>query len=488
MAKKISKNGLVPCRSHYRSRHAGCPKRRRQAMTVAEVIVGNVSGTDFRQLIRRFERREATIGIVGLGYVGLPLSLCAGEAGFRVIGFDVNAQRVHELNEAQSPFCHIDDARIAKIRREDRFSASADPARLAEADAVLICVPTPLGPHREPDLSFVKETGHTLASVLRRGQLVVLESTTYPGTTRDVLRPILEASGLRSREDFLLAYSPEREDPGNPDFDTARIPKVIAGDGADALHAATALYREIVTTTVPVSSLEAAEAVKLTENIFRAVNIALVNELKLVFAAIDVDIFEVIDAAKTKPFGYMPFYPGPGLGGHCIPIDPFYLTWKAREVGICTRFIELAGEINTSMPRHVIGRLREELDRRFKRSLSGARILVVGIAYKKNVADLRESPALTIMEGLDRDGARVDYYDPYFPTIPATRQHLALAGKASVPFEADFLACYDAALVVTDHDRVDYATLLRFSKLVVDTRNSVWRSATPQDRQKVAKA
>jgi UDP-N-acetyl-D-glucosamine dehydrogenase len=423
------------------------------------------------QLAARFISRTAVVGVVGLGYVGFPLSLTACEAGFGIIGFDVNGELVDRLNAGQSPFDHIDAERLAKALRDNRFAATTDPRRLGDADAILVCVPTPLGRHREPDLSYVEETSRTLAGVLRRGQLVVLESTTYPGTTRELVKPVLEASGLKSGTDFFLAYSPEREDPGNSDFPTAKIPKIVAGDGAQAARLATALYSQFVTRTVPVSSLEVAEAVKLTENIFRAVNIALVNELKVVYAAIGVDIFEVIDAAKTKPFGYMPFYPGPGLGGHCIPIDPFYLTWKARELGISTRFIELAGEVNTGMPRYVIERLREELSQRFGKALAGARILIVGVAYKKNVGDMRESPALVIMEGLDQGGAKVDYYDPFFAVIPTTRRHAALAGKASIPFETYLLARYDAVVIVTDHDCIDYETLLRFSKLIVDTRN-----------------
>jgi UDP-N-acetyl-D-glucosamine dehydrogenase len=443
---------------------------------------------DLESLAARFENRGAVVGVVGLGYVGLPLSLCTCEAGFRVVGFDINPERVERLNEGRSPLHHISDARIAAALGEERFSATSDPARLGAVDAVLICVPTPLGPHREPDLSFVEETSRMLAKVLHAGQLVVLESTTYPGTTREVVKPILEASGLRSGTDFFLAYSPEREDPGNVDFETSRIPKVVAGDGADALRLASALYDRFVCCTIPVSSLEAAEAVKLTENIFRAVNIALVNELKVVFAALGVDIFEVVDAARTKPFGYMPFYPGPGLGGHCIPIDPFYLTWKARELGIGTRFIELAGEVNTSMPRYVVDRLRDELDRRFGKGLSNARILIVGVAYKKNVDDMRESPALIIMECLDEASAKVDYHDPYFPVIPPTRRHAALAGKASVPLEGYNLARYDGVVIVTDHDNVDYAALLRYSKLIVDTRNVLARLASPDYAQVVAKA
>jgi UDP-N-acetyl-D-glucosamine dehydrogenase len=443
---------------------------------------------DIESIAERFSNRQGVVGVVGLGYVGLPLSLCACEAGFRVIGFDINRDRVGHLNEGRSPLRHIEDGKIATMRGNERFAATSDLRRLEAADAILICVPTPLGPHREPDLSFVEETSRMLAEILRPGQLIVLESTTYPGTTREVVKPILETSGLRSGTDFFLAYSPEREDPGNADYGTSRIPKVLAGDGEDALRLASALYGQLVCRIVPVSSLEAAEAVKLTENIYRAVNIALVNELKMVFAAIGIDIFEVVDAARTKPFGYMPFYPGPGLGGHCIPIDPFYLSWKARELGIGTRFIELAGEVNTNMPRYVVDRLRDELDRRFGKGLSGARILIVGIAYKKNVDDMRESPALTIMECLDAAGARIDYHDPYFPIIPPTRRHAALAGKASVPLEGYNLARYDGAVVVTDHDNIDYPVLLQYSKLIIDTRNALARFAGPDQAHVVAKA
>lgn len=427
---------------------------------------------DVRSLLARFQERTATVAVVGLGYVGLPLSLAACEAGFHVLGYDIDAATVARLNAGRSPLSHIGDDRIAQMVADARFAATVDSACFEQADAILICVPTPLGPHHEPDLSFVEETTRVIARHLRPGQLVVLESTTYPGTTREVMRPILEAGGLRSGEDFFLAYSPEREDPGNAHFETARIPKVVSGDGEAALALATALYDQFVK-TVPVSSPETAEAVKLTENIFRSVNIALVNELKIVYDRMGIDIWEVIEAAKTKPFGYMPFYPGPGLGGHCIPIDPFYLTWKARELGVATHFIELAGEVNNGMPAYVLNRTRDELDRRFRKGLSGARILVMGIAYKKNVSDMRESPALTVMELFDRAGAKVDYYDPYFAVIPPTRQHALLAGKACIPFEDYALARYDAAVIVTDHDNVDYAKLLRFSKLVIDTRNTV---------------
>lgn len=406
-----------------------------------------------------------------MGYVGLPLALAASGAGFRALGFDINADRVARLNDGISPLRHIDSGKIRSPLGQGRFAATADFARLGEPDAILICVPTPLGKHREPDLSFVEQTSHSIAGQLRAGQLVVLESTTWPGTTREVVKPILERSGLRCGRDFFLAYSPEREDPGNREFETPRIPKVVGGDDAVAVELACALYDQFVCRTVPVSSPEAAEAVKLTENIFRAVNIALVNELKIVFQAMGIDVFEVIEAAKTKPFGYMPFYPGPGLGGHCIPIDPFYLTWKAHEYGILTKFIELAGEINTAMPRYVVERLALELDRRSSRGLNGAQILVIGIAYKKNIDDTRESPALEIMELLEARGASVSYHDPLIPAIPITREYRALAGRQSVPFTAETLTRFDAVVIVTDHDAIDWAMIANFARLIVDTRN-----------------
>lgn len=439
-------------------------------------------------LVACFTGRTARIGVIGLGYIGLPLSLAAGQGGFRVLGFDIDAQRVAAINNGESPLKHIGDERIARARAGGRLEATADFRRLAEADAIVVCVPTPLGPHREPDLSFVENSTKMIARTLRRHQLIVLESTTYPGTTREVVKPILEAGGLISGRDFFLSYSPEREDPGNHDFETSRIPKVVSGDGEVALALALAFYDQFVVRTVPVSSTDTAEAVKLTENIFRAVNVALVNELKIVFAAMGVDVFEVIGAAKTKPFGFMPFYPGPGLGGHCIPIDPFYLTWKARELGIGTRFIELAGEVNTSMPAFVVARLREELDRRFNKGLVGTRILIVGLAYKKNVDDMRESPALTIIEQLERIGARADYHDPYFPDIPPSRRHPHLIGRPSVPLDAASLSRYAAAVIVTDHDCIDYALLLEHLELVVDTRNVIERLQLPGRSTKVAKA
>jgi UDP-N-acetyl-D-glucosamine dehydrogenase len=447
-------------------------------MTVSaeQPIAGiDAQAPDVACLIDRFRAREAKIGVIGLGYVGLPLSLAAAEKGFRVLGFDIDPSKVELLNAGQSYIRRIGAEGIAALRNQGRLEATDDFTRLSEADAVILCVPTPLTRQREPDLSFVVRTTETLAPHLRSGQLVVLESTTYPGTTRDVMQPILERGGLRSGRDFFLAYSPEREDPGNEDFATRDIPKVVGGDGEAALRLACALYDGIVTRTVPVSSLEAAEAVKLTENIFRSVNIALVNELKLVYEAMGIDVWEVIEAAKTKPFGYMPFYPGPGLGGHCIPIDPFYLTWKAREYDLATRFIELAGEINTAMPRHVVDRLIEALSERSERAAHGARILVIGIAYKKNVDDTRESPTLRIMELLERRGAAVSYHDPFVPQIPLTREYPEFAGRRSEPLNAAALTAFDATVICTDHDDVDYALLVENCPLVVDTRNACAR-------------
>jgi len=437
-------------------------------------------------LIERIGSREALIGVVGLGYVGLPLMLAAVSAKFRVLGFDINAERVDEINAGKSPLKHILSVRLLGAREGGLFEATADFGRLGEPDAILVCVPTPLGPHREPDLDFVARSMEAIAKRLRRHQLIVLESTSYPGTTSELCRPILEAGGMKSGSDFLLAFSPEREDPGNPDFSTSSIPKIVGGDGPDALAVACALYGAFVARIIPVSSTEIAEAVKITENVFRAVNIALVNELKTVFCRMGIDIFEVIDAAKTKPFGFMAFYPGPGLGGHCIPIDPFYLTWRARGFGIPTRFIELAGEINSNMPRWVVDRMVEVLDLRAGKALSQSRLLVIGAAYKKNVDDMRESPALVIIEMLQRRGATVDYYDPLVPVIPPTREHSALAGMKSVAFTPAVLATYDAALVVTDHDRIDWQNLVDHARLIVDTRNVKKRVNDPNNKIIVA--
>jgi UDP-N-acetyl-D-glucosamine dehydrogenase len=427
-------------------------------------------------LLKRYKDRSAVIAVIGLGYVGLPLVKALLGVPFKVIGLDADPEKVAALKQGRTYIRHMPAEPFTAAFAKGQFCPNIEFRVLTEADAILMCLPTPLTAHREPDLSFVEGSTRRLAPFLKPGQLVVLESTTYPGTTGQVMKPILEAGGLRSGRDFFMAYSPEREDPGNPSYSTAAIPKVLGGDGPEALRLAEALYGTFVSETVPVSSLEAAEAVKLTENIFRAVNIALVNELKLVYDAMGIDVWEVIDAAKTKPFGYMPFYPGPGLGGHCIPIDPFYLTWKARELELSTQFIELAGQVNTQMPRYVVARLAAELDRRTGRGLNGAKILIIGVAYKKNVDDTRESPSLKMIELLEQRGASCDVHDPYVPVIPPTREHPALAGRRSVPVDSPSVARYDVVLIATDHDAVDYKALVSAAKLVVDTRNACARA------------
>ncbi|WP_434625677.1 nucleotide sugar dehydrogenase [Azospirillum sp. B2RO_4] len=428
---------------------------------------------DIRSLESAYRGRSARVAVVGLGYVGLPLALALTGAGFAVTGFDIDPAKAAALNSGRSYIRQIADGRVAEAVATGRFRATTDAGEFAACDAVIVCVPTPLSPQREPDLSFVEASTRLIRDRLRPGQLVVLESTTWPGTTDEVMRPILEETGLVSGRDFFLAYSPEREDPGNISFTTSTIPKVVGGDDEGARRLAVALYEQVVPQVVPVSGTRAAEATKLTENIFRSVNIALVNELKIVFEPMGIDIWEVIEAAKTKPFGFMPFYPGPGLGGHCIPIDPFYLTWKAREYQISTRFIELAGEVNTMMPRHVVDRLALALDRRAGIGLSRARILLVGMAYKKNVDDSRESPGLRLMEMLLERGAAVEYHDPFIPVLPVTREHAALAGRRSVEWTAERLAGFDAAVIVTDHDGIDYHSLAAHCPLVVDTRNAM---------------
>jgi UDP-N-acetyl-D-glucosamine dehydrogenase len=421
----------------------------------------------------RIAAKTAKIGIIGLGYVGLPLACLFAEKGFGVTGFDIDPKKIDVLNAGRSYIKHIPAKRIRPLVKAGKLAASDDFAGLRRMDAIIICVPTPLTRFREPDLRFIVATGESIARFLRKGQIVVLESSTYPGTTTEVLKPILERGGLKSGRDFHLAYSPEREDPGNEKFGTAAIPKVIGGDGAKALKLAQQLYGGVVVKVVAVSSPETAEAIKLTENIFRAVNIAMVNELKVIFDAMGIDVWEVIEAAKTKPFGFMPFYPGPGLGGHCIPIDPFYLTWKAREFGINTRFIELAGEINTLMPRYVVSRLAAALSSRSGRALRKAKILMIGLAYKKNVDDMRESPSLTLIGMLEQAGARVDYHDPFIPRIKPSREHGHLTDRRSVPLNAKRVAAADAVLIVTDHDGVDYRLIARHARLVVDTRNAM---------------
>ena len=441
-----------------------------------EVSVSPASPPAAAALAERIRTREARVGIIGMGYVGLPLAVAFADAGLEVTGFDVDPAKAEALNAGESYIAHIAGPRIAALRTAGRFAATADMTRLGAPDALLICVPTPLSRHLEPDLSYVTRTTETIARHLRAGQLVVLESTTYPGTTAEVLRPILERGGLAVGRDVFLAYSPEREDPGNLDFSTTTIPKVVGADDPASRALVEALYATIVAQVVPVSTAATAEAVKLTENIFRAVNIALANELKVVYGAMGIDVWEVIDAAKTKPFGFMPFYPGPGLGGHCIPIDPFYLTWKAREYDQHTRFIELAGQINSAMPEHVVRVLVDAMDARLGRGLNGARILLLGLAYKKNVDDIRESPSLRLMELIEKRGAIVDYHDPHVPRIKPTRKYGALAERPSVPLEAATVAGYDAVLIATDHDAVDYRALADDAKLVVDTRNACARA------------
>jgi|YelNatPaOPRAMG01_1025707.scaffolds.fasta_scaffold07418_3 UDP-N-acetyl-D-glucosamine dehydrogenase len=415
----------------------------------------------------------STVAVVGLGYVGLPLALQFARSGLRVLGLDIDPVKVKACNAGCSYIKHIDSAAIAEQVQSGRFSASTDFSRVAEVEAVVICVPTPLNKNREPDISYVLRTGQSIAPHLRRGMLVVLESTTYPGTTDEDLRQVLEqGSGLRAGVDFHLAFSPEREDPGNPASQVALIPKVIGGYTPTCLQKAMALYGQAIRTLVPVSNCRTAEATKLLENIFRSVNIALVNELKVVYAAMGIDIWEVIHAAKTKPFGFMAFYPGPGLGGHCIPIDPFYLTWKAREYGQHTRFIELAGEINTSMPRYVVGRVAEALNAR-RKPINGSRILLLGLAYKADVDDLRESPTFVLLDLLKGQGAEVAYYDPYIPEIPPTREHAHWAGTKSISWNRETIQAFDAAVIATAHTTVNYQQLADWCQCIIDTRNAM---------------
>jgi UDP-N-acetyl-D-glucosamine dehydrogenase len=431
----------------------------------------SLTNTSFADLSSKIHSQQANAGVIGLGYVGLPLAITLARSGFRVTGFDVDPAKIIALDARSSYIEAVSDTALTAEIAAGRFRSTDDFSQLAACDVIVICVPTPLTKHRDPDLSFVEATSRSIAATLRPGQLIVLESTTYPGTTDDIVKTILEKTGLQSGKDFFLGFSPEREDPGNRDFDTSSIPKIVAGDGAEASELMRAFYGQAVRTVVPVSSNATAEAVKLTENIFRAVNIALVNELKTLYAAMDIDIWEVIEAAKTKPFGYMPFYPGPGLGGHCIPIDPFYLTWKSREYELPTRFIELAGEINSAMPRYVVGKLAEALDIREGKALSRSRILIIGMAYKKNVPDIRESPSLRLMEIIHERGGAADYHDPYVAEIPSTREYMALKGLRSVNLTKGAVESYDAVLISTDHDNVDYASLAAWSPLIVDTRN-----------------
>jgi len=434
-----------------------------------------------QELLDKIETRQAVAGVIGLGYVGLPLAHALHEGGLRVVGFDVDPAKPEALARGACYLRHLGEGMFRALAESDRFEATTDFDRLGEADALCVCVPTPIGPHREPDLSYVVATGRAVGRTLRRGQLIALESTTYPGTTRgELLGAIMEAGGadkgLTVGEDFFLAFSPEREDPGRRDYDTRTIPKLVGGLDAVSTQLATALYRLAVERVEPVSSAEVAEAAKLLENIFRAVNIALVNEMKVVLDALGVDVWEVVRAAATKPFGFMPFYPGPGLGGHCIPIDPFYLTWKAKEVGRPTRFIELAGEVNAAMPEYVVDRIAWALNERGK-PVKGSRVLVYGLAYKPDVDDTRESPAFEIIELLRSRGAEVAYADPFVPETPRVRRHdLALR---SVELTEENVAAFDAVAIVTHHSQGPYELLAEKAQLVVDTRDAMrpWAGA-----------
>jgi UDP-N-acetyl-D-glucosamine dehydrogenase len=419
----------------------------------------------------KIKSKEAVIGVIGLGYVGLPLVKTFLKSGFKVLGFDVDHKKVTSLNKGRSYIKHVTGKDLKPFIEQNRFRATSDFETLKDADAIIICVPTPLDTHRNPDLSYVMKTTETIARFLRKEQLVVLESTTYPGTTEDEMLPLLEATGLKVGKDFFLAYSPEREDPGNEVYSTAKIPKVVGGMTPDCRRIAKTLYDQIVVKTIPVSSPRVAEATKLLENIFRSVNIALVNEMKLIFERMDIDIWEVIQAASSKPFGYMPFFPGPGYGGHCIPVDPFYMTWKAKEVDYPTKFIELAGEINTKMPYHVVSRTIEALNRQ-KKSIVGAKILILGIAYKKNVDDQRESPSLKIISLFREKGAKVSYNDPYVAESAGHRDYPGLELR-SIPLTDRMLKKFDAVVVATDHSEYDYDWIVKNSLLVIDTRNAV---------------
>lgn len=433
-----------------------------------------------QDLLKKINDKKALVGVIGLGYVGLPLvrEFCA--SGYRCIGFDIDEQKVKMLNAGKTYIRHLPAAHFQKLIKQGLFSPTSDMKRMKEPDALIICVPTPLDKMHEPDMSYVRGTTETIAKSLRKGQLVVLESTTYPGTTREVCQPILDATGLKLERDYFLAFSPEREDPGRTDMTTRDIPKVVGGAGPHSAKAATALYGGVVTRVVPVSTCEVAEACKIVENVYRCINIALVNELKLIFDRMGIDVWEVIEAAKTKPFGFQPFYPGPGLGGHCIPIDPFYLSWKAREFGVPARFIELAGEINTRMPEHVVNRVAEALNDH-RKPLKGSKILVLGLAYKKDVDDVRESPSVTLIELLEARGAEVAYHDSFVPSAKPMREH-NITHLRSVPLTPANIRSFDCVLISTDHSNVDYDLVCDNAKLVVDTRNATAKKKRPKGR------
>ncbi len=436
-----------------------------------------------KALLEKIESRKALVGIIGMGYVGLPLvrTFCGG--GFRVVGYDIDPAKVRALNAGRSYIEHIPSRMVAGLVKSGKFRATCNERDLRKCDAIIICVPTPLTKTRDPDMTYIIKTSETIARNLRRGQLIVLESTTYPGTTKEVCKPILEKTGLKAGRDFFLAFSPEREDPGRKDYVTETIPKVVGGMGPAAVKLATALYAGGIKKVVPVSSCEVAEAAKILENVYRCVNIAMVNELKVLFDRMGIDVWEVIEAAKTKPFGFSAFYPGPGLGGHCIPIDPFYLSWKAKQYHTPTRFIELAGEVNTAMPEYVVEKLAHALSDRGK-AMKDARILVLGLAYKKDIDDIRESPSIELIELLRARGCRVAYNDPHVPSTHKQREHdLKLK---SVPLTAQSLASYDAVLISTDHSTYDYPFIVKHAKLVIDTRNAC--HGVKAGRRKIVKA
>ena len=437
-------------------------------------------------LLDRILAKDAVVGICGLGYVGLPLALTFGEKGFPVIGFDIDKRKIEAIEKGESYIKHIAAGRIARATRSEKpFTVTMDFRRAAKADALILCVPTPLNANREPDMTYIENTARAIGPYVHSGQLVVLESSTYPGTTEEVVKPIVEKlSGLRAGIDFFLAFSPEREDPGNPHFNTATIPKVVGGHTTQCTEVACALYASAITRVVPVKGTREAELTKLLENIFRCVNIALVNEMKLLCERMNIDLWEVIEAAKTKPFGFMPFYPGPGLGGHCIPIDPYYLTWKAREFEFNTRFIELAGEINWQMPHHVVDRTMDALNEQGK-ALKGARVLILGLAYKKNIDDLRESPSIRLIELFREKGAHVSYHDPYCPKMKEMRhQPKYMLEMESVPLEMAKDA--DVVVIATDHECIDYEQLVRDATLVIDTRNATKNVTFGKDKVRTA--
>jgi UDP-N-acetyl-D-glucosamine dehydrogenase len=441
------------------------------------------------ELLSKIKNKKAVIAVIGMGYVGLPLALEFADKGFKTIGFDIDETKIPVLNAGKSYIKHIKVEKIRKAVDANKFEATSDFSRLPDTDAIIICVPTPLNEHREPDMSFIENSGKVIAKYLRAGQFVSLESSTYPGTTEEILLPLFENAPItqsavgskqssRSKKfvvgkDFFLAFSPEREDPNNPKYSTATIPKVVGGVTPECLEIALAIYNHVIVNTVPVSSPRTAEATKLLENIYRSINIALVNELKMVFERMDIDIWEVVEAASTKPFGFQPFYPGPGLGGHCIPIDPFYLTWKAREYDVSTKFIELAGEINTYMPYYVVEKAADALNKQ-KKSLNGSKVLILGAAYKKDIDDMRESPSLKLIELLHEHGAEVDYNDPYVSKLPKTRKYNYV--MSSVDITKENLAKYDLILLSTDHTNYDYNFINEHSKLILDTRNAFKKS------------